>query len=92
MAQLGYTYKDIAASTSGVLAVPGVLHGMFVNSSSSGTLKLYDNASAQSGTVINNTTGTLAVGYYPLGDAALVNGLSVTVGGTIDVTFYFSEA
>lgn len=82
------SYVDISAS--GVVAnAPCILTGMFVNSSTSGTVKLYDNASAASGIVLNNTTGTLAVGYYPLGNANTTNGVYCTVGGTLDVTFYY---
>ena len=64
------------------------LIGMYVNSTSAGTVKFWDNASAGSGTVINNTI-TPAVGYHPLGRARAGNGVYATIGGTIDVTFYY---
>lgn len=65
----------------------GVLKGMYVNSTSSGTIKLYDNTAA-SGTVINNTI-TPAVGYHALGDVAFTTGLYATIGGTLDVTLHY---
>lgn len=81
-------YSNISASTNGVKGGPGVLVGMYVNSTSAGTIKIYDNASAQSGTVINNTI-TPAIGNHWLGNCAFQNGLSVTITGTLDVTLYF---
>ena len=76
-------------TASGVVsAVPCLLTGAFVNSFSSGTTKLYDNASAASGTVLNNTITWPAVGYYPLGVPLTANGVYATIGGTLDITFY----
>lgn len=65
----------------------GVLVGMYVNSTTAGTIKFWDNTGA-SGTVINNTI-TPAVGYHPLGLANFRTGLFATIGGTLDVTLYF---
>lgn len=77
-------YKNITAS--GVVKNgPGKLRGMYVNSTSSGTVKLYDNTAA-SGTVIHNTI-TPAVGWHWFGDEAFVTGVYATIAGTIDVTF-----
>jgi hypothetical protein len=60
------------------------LKGFFVASSTSGTVRLYDNTAA-SGTVVLNTTTTLPMGWYAL-EADCVNGLYLDVGGTINVT------
>jgi hypothetical protein len=69
----------------------GVLSGMRVNSTNSGTVKLYDYLSA-TGTVINNTM-TPAVGYHDLGSVQLTTGCYAEIGGTaIDVTFYVKAA
>lgn len=82
----GSTPVEIA--TSGVVSsVPCKVAGFFVNSTSSGTLKLWDNATAGSGTVLNNTISLSTVGFYPLANMQTVNGLYATIGGTLDVTF-----
>ncbi len=81
-------YKNLSASTNSVKGGQGVLKGIFVNQTTSGTIKIYD-ALTQTGTVLNNTITFASVGYYPLGDAAFTVGLSVTVGGTLDCTLYW---
>ena len=65
----------------------GVLVGMYVNSTTAGTIKFWNNTSAV-GAVINNTI-TPAIGYHSLGEANFTTGLCVTIGGTLDVTLYF---
>lgn len=80
--------KSVHLTASGLIKTgPGVLKGMYVNSTSSGTIKVYDGTSS-SGTVINNTI-TPAVGYHNLGDVAFVTGLYVTIGSTLDVTLHY---
>lgn len=81
------TTSNISASTSAIRTGTGILRGMYVNSTSSGTIKIYDNT-AQSGTILNNTI-TPAIGWHNLGDAAFATGLSVTIGSTLDVTLYY---
>lgn len=81
--------KDVTTTTDSVKGGQGILHGMFVNSTSSGTIKIEDSLAHGSGKVINNTFTPPAVGYYNLGDAAFTVGLSVTIGGTLDVTLYW---
>ena len=76
-------------STSNLIQGDGQLLGFFVATSSSGTIKIYDSA-AQSGTVMLNTTGTLAVGWYPL-PANFATGISITVGGTLTGTFIYKR-
>lgn len=79
-------YKNISAS--GLLKTGfGKLVGMYVNSTSSGTITLYDNT-AGSGTKINNTI-TPAVGWHNLGGAAFTVGCYAAISGTLDVTLYF---
>lgn len=65
----------------------GILVGMYVNSTSTGTIKLWDNTAA-SGTVLNNTI-TPAIGYHSLGNAIFSTGLYATIANTLDVTLYF---
>lgn len=79
-----YTNKTASAL---IKTGSGVLKGMYVNSTSAGTVKFWDSV-AESGTVINNTI-TPAIGYHSLGDANFTTGLYATIGGTLDVTFYF---
>lgn len=79
-------YKNLTASGQ-LKNMQGVLVGMYVNSTTDGTVKLWDSRTA-SGTVINNTI-TPTVGYHPLGSSNFSTGLFATLSGTIDVTFYF---
>lgn len=75
-------------TSSGVVnAVSGRLIGFYVASTSAGTIVLYDNASAGSGTQLSGTI-TPAVGWhsFPVG---FTNGCYATLGGTIDVTFSY---
>ena len=81
------TYKNMTA-TGAVKSVFGRLKGMYVNSTSAGTIKLWGNTSA-AGAVINNTI-TPAVGYHDLGDVSFTVGLFATIGGTLDVTLYYA--
>lgn len=79
-------YKNLSASAV-VKTGFGKLAGMYVNSTSAGTIKFWDNTAA-SGTVINNTI-TPAIGYHNLGDIAFTTGLYATIGGTLDVTLHY---
>ena len=66
---------------------PGTLVGMYVNSTSAGTIKFWDALTATT-PVINNTI-TPAVGYHHLGEVSFSTGLYVTIGGTLDVTLHY---
>ncbi|UGQ44964.1 hypothetical protein [Massilia endophytica] len=82
------TGAPVNKTATGVVATASAqLIGVFCASSSSGTLKLYDNASAASGTVVVNTFSLTAATFYPI-PASLANGLHATIGGTADVTFF----
>lgn len=82
------SYKNITG-TGVITAKAGMLLGFYVNSTSSGTLVLRDGGS--SGTVMDGTI-TPAIGFhrYPAGFSS--GGLHATVGGTIDVTFFYIPA
>lgn len=82
----GLSFVNLTASAL-VLTGAGRLRGMYVNSTSAGTIKLWDNTAA-SGTIINNTI-TPAVGYHDLGNASVGTGIYATIGGTLDVTLYY---
>lgn len=82
--------KDITGSTNAVKNGPGVLKGFYVNSTSAGTIKIYDSLT-QTGSVMHNTI-TPSVGWNTLGGPggeAFLIGLSVTIGGTLDVTLNY---
>ncbi len=66
----------------------GRLVGMYVNSTTAGTIKLWDNTSA-AGAVINETI-TPAVGYHALGNVSFTTGLFATIGGTLNVTLHYA--
>jgi len=79
-------YTNLTASTL-IKTGYGRLVGMYVNSTTAGTIKFWDNTSAAT-TVINNTI-TPAVGYHNLGNVAFSTGLFATIGGTLDVTLHW---
>lgn len=83
----GNSYKNLSASAQ-VKGSGGVLSGIFVASSSSGTLKVWDNT-AGSGTVLVNTFSVTAGTWYPL-PFAFGKGCYVTLGGTADFTVSYS--
>ena len=82
----GDKYVNISASTL-IKTGEGYLAGIFVNSSSSGTLKLWD-ATTASGNVICNTFSP-SVGWNSC-PMHFSNALFATVGGTLDCTFSYS--
>lgn len=86
MSNLVAKYSNRTASAT-IKTGAGVLRGMYVNSTTAGTIKLWDNTAA-SGTVINNTI-TPAIGYHKLGDVAFITGLHAEIGGTLDVTIHY---
>lgn len=79
-------YKNLTASAQ-LKAGYGEIVGFYVNSTTAGTIKIWDSLTA-TGTVINNTI-TPAVGYHNLGGVAFNTGCYITIGGTIDVTFHY---
>ena len=83
----GTEYVNISASAL-VKTGEGVLSGIFVASSSSGTIKLWDNTSAAT-TVLVNTTSVIGGTWYPL-PFRFKTGLYVTIAGTLDCTVSYS--
>ena len=76
-------------TSSGVLkGAEGQLLGVLVSSTSSGTIKLWDNATAASGTVLIDTFTPAGTGWFPL-PFQFKNGCYVTIGGTISAAFSF---
>jgi WD40 repeat protein len=66
----------------------GYVLGIFVASSSSGTIKLWDNTTGAT-TVLVNTFSATAATWYPL-PFHFKKGLFITVGGTIDYSISYS--
>lgn len=81
----------VRLTASGVVkAEQGVLIGVVVASSTLLTIKLWDNASAGSGTVLLDTTAAItAPTYIPL-PIAFANGCYATLGGTGSATFIYA--
>lgn len=82
----GSSYSNLSSSAL-VKTGEGHLLGVFCASSSSGTLKVWDNTSAAT-TVLVNTFSLVAGTWYPLPFRFGV-GCYATIGGTADVTFSF---
>lgn len=82
----GTTYINMSASAL-IRTGAGILVGMYVNSSTAGTIKFWDNTSAAT-TVINNTITPL-IGWHNLGNASFATGLYATIANTLDVTVYY---
>ena len=83
--QEGYNYTRISTATDTVIkSGVGFMGGIFVASSTSGTIKVWDNTSAAT-TVLINTTAVNGGAYYPL-PFQFRTGMTVTTTGTIDCT------
>lgn len=80
-------------STQNVIAVPGVLYGVLLNTAAGGNIRFYDNTAGDtSGTVFFLIVSGAAIGtfYGPLG-LPFANGLTIqqlTAGSTM--TIYYS--
>jgi hypothetical protein len=88
VAEVG-AYKHLTnMSVSGVVTTgPCQLLGFYVNSTTVGTLVLKDGGT--SGTAMCGTI-TPAIGYHPF-PANVGTSLFATIGGTLDVTFFFAS-
>lgn len=88
MRPAGYQGTQISASTKLADNGGGHVRGFYVSSTTSGTIKIWDN-SAASGTVLLETA-TPAVGWHDLGGIAFGTGLYVTLANTIEVTIVWT--
>ena len=77
------------SATGTVMTGPGVVVGVVVNASTSGTLTLRDATSA-TGTPFVNALSVTAGSFVPL-KIAFTTGLHLTLGGTGDVTFVIAR-
>lgn len=81
-----YTAVPLSASGSAKTGA-GVLGGILVGTSTSLTIKVWDNTSA-AGTVIVETTAALTAGQFLRIPAAFSTGCFVTIGGTGTITVF----
>jgi len=72
-------------ATGQVLAVPGMLIGFYVNSTTAGTLILSDSLSA-SNPISGTITPVIGMQWFP---SIHLVGIFATIGGTLDVTFFY---
>lgn len=83
----GWTPVNLTASGQ-ILAAPGRMKGFYVNSTSSGTLRVADNTAAGSGYL--GAAITPAIGWHEYPSELAVGGY-ITITNTIDVTFFVRE-
>lgn len=77
------------SATGTVISGPGVVVGVYCNSSTSGTVTLRDGTTG-SPTPFVNALPVTAGAFYPL-KMAFTTGLHFTLGGTADVTFVIAR-
>ena len=81
-------YENISASTL-IFSKPCQLLGIWVSSASSTpTIKVWDQTSAAA-PIVANTFTPLGSTYYPI-PASCVNGLYITISGTVDCTVFYA--
>ena len=83
----GVSYANLSASAL-VKTGEGFLTGVFVASTTGGTLKLWDNTTAVA-PILTNTITFTAAGWYPM-PFHFNTGLYATIGGTLDCTLSFT--
>lgn len=69
-----------------VLAVPCQTIGFFVNSTTAGTIQLFDNPTSAANPTGGIITPAIGMQWYP---AIFLTGLFVNIAGTLDVTFFY---
>jgi len=79
--------KNITASAN-IKASQGLLLGFYVNSTSSGTIALYDDAGTGTTTALSGTI-TPAIGFHRF-PASFANGLYAVIGSTLNVTIFYA--
>lgn len=76
-------------ATGAAVSGPCSLIGLFCNSTSSGTIILYDNTAASGQVIVGILTPT-AGNYYPM-PASCANGIYATVANTLNVTLFVAQ-
>lgn len=80
-------HMNLTASAQ-IMDGPGRIVGIFVNSTSGGTFKLWDALTATGDIVVN--THTPVEGFSPI-PARCVVGAYLTITGTIDLTVFYEK-
>ena len=81
----------VALAASGRVAVgDGELLGFFVGTTSSLTLKIWDNSAASGGVILDTTTALTVLGWYEF-PAPFRTGCYVTFGGTGKITVVYRK-
>ena len=81
-------YKQISA-TGNVTPFGSSLLGIFVSSSSSGTITVYDSATTTTTTKVIDTVSVSAGTWYPM-PVSTTAGIYIVVGGTLSATVVFA--
>lgn len=81
-------YKQFTA-TGNVSPYGASLLGVFVSSSSSGTLTIYDSATTTTTAKVIDTVSVSAGTWYPI-PASTTAGIYIVVGGTLSATAVFA--
>ena len=81
------TYKNVTGSGN-VSAKPCAIIGILVNSTSSGTITLYDDPATGTATAITGTI-TPSVGFLPI-NIETTSGLNIVIGATINITVVYA--
>jgi hypothetical protein len=81
-------YKQLSA-TANVSPLPSNLLGVFVSSSTSGTVTVYDSATTTTTAKMIDTFTAAAATYYPF-NVSTASGIYVVLGGTISATFVYA--
>lgn len=80
-------YKQFTA-TGNVSPVGASLLGIFVSSSSSGTITVYDSATTTTTATVISVTSVTAGTWYPM-PVSTTAGIYIVVGGTLSATAVF---
>ena len=86
--QEGFNATVISASTV-LKAKPGILGGIFVSSTTAGTLTIYDTAAADTANNIVAVFTPVTIGFYRI-PCGFANGLRVVVANTISCTVFWT--
>lgn len=89
MQDKSFIYGTPLTASGVVKAANGILRGFIINSHTSAVIKVWDNASAASGSALSSGNVTLVAGqqFLELGDVYMKNGIYFQlVSGTIDAT------
>ena len=85
------TYTKLTASGQ-VLAGEGWLAGMYVNTTTTGSIALYDYLEATGDTLLMFNASSPSIGYHSLGNVHCTTGCYADLGAAADVTFLTLES